>query len=116
MMAPNIEKPMMNPTPEAALKVRFLNKVSGINGSTAFDSTTQKATSKATPTTPSPMINPEPQAYCVPPQVVSKMMAVTPEDMRAVPSQSILCGTRVAGMWRTAATVNRAMIPMGTLM
>ena len=26
MMAPNIEKPMMNPTPEAALKVRFLNK------------------------------------------------------------------------------------------
>ena len=59
------------------------------------------------------MIRPEPQAYWVPPHVVRRMMAVTPDDMRAVPSQSILCGTRLAGMWRTAAMVNRAMMPIG---
>ena len=58
----------------------------------------------------------EPQAYCVPPHVVSRMMAVTPDDMSEVPSQSILCWTRFAGMWRTAAIVNRATMPMGTLM
>ena len=116
MMAPNIEKPMMNPTPDAAVKVRFLNRVSGISGSTALDSTTQKATINATPATARPMMMPEPHRYWVPPQVVSRMMAVTPDDMRAVPSQSILCWTRLAGMWSTAATVNRATMPMGTLM
>ena len=26
-MAPNIEKPMMNPTPDAAVKVRFRNRL-----------------------------------------------------------------------------------------
>ncbi len=76
------------------MKVRFLNRSSGISGSAALASTTQKATSKATPITPSPMIRPEPQAYWVPPQVVRRMMAVTPDDMNAVPSQSILWGTR----------------------
>ena len=115
-MAPNIEKPMMNPTPDAAVKVRFLNRTSGISGSAALVSTTQKATRRATPSTPSPMIGPEPQAYWVPPHVVRRMMAVTPDDRKAVPSQSILCGTRLTGMWSTAAMVNRATMPIGTLM
>ena len=62
-MAPNIEKPMMNPTPDAAVKVRFLNSTRGIRGSGALVSTTQKATSSAALSTPRPTIRPEPQGY-----------------------------------------------------
>src|ERR1700686_1365323 len=112
-MAPNMANPMMNPPPDAAVKVRFLNRLSGIKGSAAFDSTTQKAATMAAPSTPNPMMVPEPQAYWVPPHVVRRMIAVTPVDMNAVPSQSMRWGTRLAGMWSTAAMVNKARTPMG---
>ena len=62
------------------------------------------------------MIGVEPQAYSEPAQVVSRMMQVTPTERKAVPAQSILCGTRLTGMWSTVATTNRATTPRGTLM
>ena len=43
------------------------------------------------------MITGEPQAYSEPAQVVSRMMQVTPTERKAVPAQSILCGTRLTG-------------------
>ncbi len=116
MMAPNITNPVMNPTPEAELKVRSRKRSSGMIGSGTFVSTMQKATSTVAPTAASPMMGAELQRYCVPPQVVIKMIAVTPADSSEVPTQSILCGTRRVGRCRTAPMANRATIPMGTLM
>src|ERR1035441_4061508 len=100
MMAPNMEKPMMNPTAEVAVNVRFLKSQSGMMGSEAFVSMKQKMPSDATATSPTPMMTDEPQAYSEPAQVVSKMMQVTPTERKAVPAQSILCGTRLTGRWR----------------
>ena len=116
MMAPNMEKPMMNPTPEVAVKVRFLNSQSGMMGSEAVVSIQQKMPSEARATSPMPMMTGEPQAYSEPAQVVSRMMQVTPTERKAVPAQSILCGTRLTGMWSTAATTKRATMPSGRLM
>ena len=42
MMAPNITNPMMNPTPDAELKVRLRNRSSGMIGSATLVSTMQK--------------------------------------------------------------------------
>ena len=116
MMAPNMAKPMMNPTAEVAVKVRFLKSQSGMIGSEAFVSMKQKMPSDARATSPTPMMTDEPQAYSEPAQVVSKMMHVTPTERKAVPAQSILCGTRLTGRWSTAATTNRATMPSGRLM
>ncbi len=116
MMAPNIEKPMMNPTPDVAVNVRFLKSQSGMMGSEALVSIQQKIKSVASASSPRPMMVGEPQAYSEPAQVVSRMMAVTPTDRKAVPHQSILWGTRLTGMCRTAATTKSAAMPSGRLM
>ena len=116
MMAPNIEKPMMNPTAEVAVKVRFRKSQSGMMGSEALVSMKQKMQSDTRATSPVPMMTGEPHAYSEPAQVVSKMMHVTPMERNAVPAQSILCGTRLTGRWSTAATTKRAAMPSGRLM
>src|SRR5580658_1607236 len=116
MMAPNMAKPMMNPTAEVAVKVRFLKSQSGMIGSDALVSMKQKTHRETKATSPVTMMTGEPQAYSDPAQVVSKMMQVTPRDRKAVPAQSILCGTRLTGRWSTAATTNKAAMPSGRLM
>src|ERR1700683_3728278 len=116
MMAPNMENAMVNPPPEGPVNVRFLNSQSGMIGSEALVSIQQKMPSVTREVSPRAMIGAEPQAYSEPAQVVSKMMQVTPTERKAVPSQSILCGTRFTGMWSTVATTNRATTPRGTLM
>ena len=85
-------------------------------GSEALVSMKQKMPSDTRATSPTPMMTGEPQAYSEPAQVVSKMMQVTPTERKAVPAQSILCGTRLTGRWSTAATTNRATMPSGRLM
>ncbi len=57
MMAPNMEKPMMNPTAEVAVKVRFLNSQSGMMGSATLVSIQQKMPSVTRATSPRPMIS-----------------------------------------------------------
>src|SRR5271165_7243226 len=104
MMAPNMEKPMMNPTAEVAVNVRFLNSQSGMIGSGALVSIQQKVASVTRVVRPRAMITVEPQAYSDPAQVVSRMRQVTPTERKAVPAQSILWGTRVTGIWSTVAT------------
>ena len=116
-MAPNIAKPMMNPTPEAAVKVRFLNKPSGMIGSTAFDSTTQKATNSATPTTPKP--DDQPRA----PGVLGAAPRREQDDgghtrrHEGGPEPVDLVRDAIGGdVEHRGRSVNRAMMPMGTLM
>ena len=116
MMAPNMQKPMMKPTPEVAVNVRFLNSQSGMIGSAARVSTQQKIPRVTAVTRPRPMITLEPQAYSEPAHVVRRMRQVTPTASRAVPAQSILCCTRLTGMCSAVATTNSAMMPRGTLM
>ena len=75
----------MNPMALVTEKTEFVNRLGGRIGSLARRSTATKATSKATPATPRTTMGAEPQAYCVPPQVVTRMIAVTPRASSAAP-------------------------------
>ncbi len=78
MMAPNIAMPMVAPMALATLKTLERKSVSGMIGSAARRSCQTKAISSSTPAMPSAKIVGEPQAYSVPPQVVSRISAATP--------------------------------------
>ena len=69
-MAPNMEKPMMNPTAEVAVNVRFLNSHRGMMGSEALVSMKQKMPNVTRATSAVPMMTGEPQAYSEPAHVV----------------------------------------------
>ena len=85
MIAPNIAMPMVAPMALETLKTLERNSVSGTIGSGARVSCQTNAASSTTPATPSPMISGEPQAYSVPPQVVSRISAPTPPVSRVAP-------------------------------
>ena len=78
MIAPNIAMPMVAPMALETLKTLERKSVSGMIGSGARRSCQTKATSSTTPAMPSAKIVGEPQAYSVPPQVVSRISAPTP--------------------------------------
>ena len=78
MIAPNIAMPIVAPIALETLKTLERNSVSGTIGSCARRSCHRNAASRTTPATPSPTIVAEPQAYSVPPQVVSRISAPTP--------------------------------------
>ena len=111
-----ITKPIANDTVDATENVRILNRSSGMIGSSTCSSTAQNVASSASEPRPIAMICHEPQANCWPPQVVSRMISVTPAERSVSPSRSILCGMWTRGMWSTMAIANSARIPMGTLM
>ena len=84
-IAPNIAIPIAKPIALATLKTLERKSESGRIGSAARVSHQTKRSSRATPTIPSPTIVAEPQAYWLPPQVVSRISALTPaaEERRA---------------------------------
>ena len=85
MIAPNIAMPIVKPIVFATLKMGERKSWSGRIGSAARRSCQTKATSRATPTMPSPMICREPQVYWEPPQVASRINAPTPPLSSAAP-------------------------------
>ncbi len=84
-VAPNITKPVMKPITDMRVKLRLRKMCSGMTGSAARVCTNTKPTSAATPIPVSSMIIAEPQAYSVPPQVVTSTIAVMPTVSRAAP-------------------------------
>lgn len=82
---PNITKPTRKPTSEISEKLRLRKMCSGSTGSAARVSTYRKTASEATPSTPSPMIWPDPQSYWLPPQVVRSTREVMPVVSSAAP-------------------------------
>ena len=83
--APNITKPARKPITDMRVKLRLRKMCSGTIGSAAFVSTKRKPTRAATPSAMSSMITAEPQAYSVPPQVVTSTIAVMPTVSSAAP-------------------------------
>ena len=77
-MAPNMEKPMMNPTAEVAVNVRFLKSQSGMMGSDARVSMKQKIPSDARATSPGTDDDRRTPGVFRSRRVVSRMMQVTP--------------------------------------
>ena len=75
----------MKPITAISEKLRLRKMCSGRIGSAAFVSTKRKPTSEATPMPMSSMITAEPQAYSVPPQVVTSTSALMPTVSRAAP-------------------------------
>ena len=85
MIAPNIARPMTKPIALATRKTRERNRLSGMIGSAARRSCQTNATSSATPAAARPTMTAEPQAYWLPPQVVSRMSALTPAGQQPAP-------------------------------
>jgi len=83
--APNIARPTRKLSPATSEKFRLRNRRSGSIGSVALASTSRNATVAATATAPRPMIRPDPQAYCVPPQVDTSTIAVAATASSAAP-------------------------------
>ncbi len=83
--APNITNPVMKPTTDISEKLRLRKMCSGMTGATALVCTNRKPTSAATPIPISSMITAEPQAYSVPPQVVTSTIEVMPTVSSAAP-------------------------------
>ncbi|CAM5706898.1 hypothetical protein SAURM35S_01525 [Streptomyces aurantiogriseus] len=77
-VAPNITKPVMKPMTDIRVKLRLRKMCSGTIGSAALVCQNTNPTSAATPMPISSMIRAEPQAYSVPPQVVTSTMEVMP--------------------------------------
>ncbi len=67
------------------MNTRFAEQRSGITGSAARRSTTTNSASATSAPTPSPMDRGEPQAYGLPPQVVSSTTHTTAAASSAVP-------------------------------
>jgi hypothetical protein len=114
-MAPNSAAPITKLTAAATLKVRMRNSRNGMAGSAARRSTTTKAAPSTTVAAPRPRITGEPQAYCVPPQVVSSTRQVMAEASSAVPGQSMRTSRRAPVRGSTALVTNRATMPRGRL-
>ena len=85
MIAPNIAIPIVKPIELATVKTGERKRLSGRMGSSARPSHHTKATSRTTPTTPSPTISFEPHAYSLPPQLASRISAATPPLRSRVP-------------------------------
>ncbi len=83
--APNITKPVMKPMTDISVKLRLRKMCSGMTGSAALVCQKTKPTSAATPIPMSSMITAEPQAYSLPPQVVTSTMEVMPTVSRPAP-------------------------------
>ena len=78
VIAPNIARPSRKLMLLASEKLRFLNTCIGRIGSTALFSTQMNAATDAIASAISDMIVGEPQAYWLPPQVVTSTIAVAP--------------------------------------
>ncbi|CAM5656064.1 hypothetical protein SFUMM280S_11074 [Streptomyces fumanus] len=84
-VAPNITKPTMKPISDISVKLRLRKMCSGTTGSAALVCQNTNPTSVVTPMPISSMIRAEVQAYSVPPQVVTRTIAVMPMVSRAAP-------------------------------
>src|SRR5205814_6044045 len=105
--------PIVKPIALATLKTRERKSESGRIGSAARVSHQTKRISRATPTIPSPTIAAEPQAYSLPPHVVSRISALTPALRRSAPSTSIRCLTVGVCRCSRVATIRTASAPTG---
>ena len=76
-MAPNIAIPIVNPIALETLNTGDRNRLRGITGSAARRSCQTNAASRTRPAAPRPRIVVEPHAYWFPPQVATRMRAVT---------------------------------------
>ena len=85
MIAPNIAIPIAKPIAFATRNTLERNNLSGRIGSAARLSCQMNAASSTTPAMPSPMIVDEPQAYWLPPQVVSRISDPTHPLSRPAP-------------------------------
>ena len=82
-------------------------------GSAARRSCQMKADSSARPAAPRATIVGEPQAYSLPPQVVRRMIALTPAVSSAAPSQSMEWRCEGVRRCRRKVTTIRASAPIG---
>ena len=85
MIAPNIARPITKPIEEATLKTRERKSLSGMIGSVgarldAQEDRDQRAADDARPT-----ITGESHAYSLPPQVVTRISALTPAVSSVAP-------------------------------
>ncbi len=85
-IAPNIAIPIVKPIALETLNTRDSKSVSGMIGSVARRSCQTNATRSTTPTTASARIVPEPQRYSFPPQVVTRISALTAPARSAAPT------------------------------
>ncbi len=85
-MHPNIAKPTKKLTPLEALKVRLRKSRIGMIGSGACTSASAKSANSPALAVPRPMIMAEPQAYCVPPQLVSSTRQATAAATSTAPT------------------------------
>ena len=76
VIAPNMARPVRNVIAIVSEKLPLRKTCSGSMGSAARVSVIKNPATAATVTSASPTISGEPQAYCVPPQVASRMSAV----------------------------------------
>ena len=86
-IAPNIAIPIVKPIAFETVKTLERNSPSGRIGSAARVSHHTKIASTRTPTRPRPRIVEDPQAYSLPPQVVTMISAVTPTLRSAAPTR-----------------------------
>jgi hypothetical protein len=85
VIAPNIARPITKPNEDATLKMAERNRFSGMIGSFARASCAMKSPTSTMLATPRPMIVADPHGYSLPPQVVSRMIALTPAVSSVAP-------------------------------
>ena len=112
-IAPNIAIPIVKPIAFATLNTLERKSFSGMIGSGARRSRQTNTASSATPATASPTIVVEPQAYWLPPQVVSRISEATPpvEQRGAEEVDPVAHRRRVQVQPR--ATITTASAPTG---
>ena len=117
-IAPNMATPTARPAKVVSVKLRSLNRYSGITGSAARDSTTMNAAAPATAAAHSHRIWGEFQSYWLPPHVHTRMRLVVAAASRAMPVKSIRLSVSLGrlGRRRNAATAAMARMPSGILM
>jgi len=88
VMQPSSAKPTMKLSTALTLNTLRRKSRSGRIGSTARCSATMKQPRKTTPPTTRPMIVGEPQPYWIPPQLVARISAADPSEMKTMPRVS----------------------------
>ena len=85
MIAPNIARPIRNPSVLATRKTDDRNSPSGMIGSAVRPSCQMNSAIRTTPATARPTITGDPQSYWFPPHVVTRISELTPAVSSTAP-------------------------------
>ena len=114
--AANMHMPRKNPIAVATMKMRFVNRESGMMGSLALDSISTKTSPARSAPAPHIQVSIACQPWLSdPPKSVKKIRHVVVIERKMTPRTSIRFSGRCEGRRRKTTATSRARTPSGTL-